>query len=54
MFGWNSAENFTNRIDRIDRIECAQRLPNGSMVIDEIENNSPNGSTFTDSNSGIL
>jgi hypothetical protein len=51
MFGRNSAENFANQIDRL---ECARSLPHGLMVIDQIENISPEGSPFTVSNKGIL
>jgi hypothetical protein len=51
MFGRISAENFANQIDRL---ECARRLPNGLMVIDQIENISPERSLFTVSNKGIL
>jgi hypothetical protein len=51
MFGRNSAENFANRIDRL---ECARSLPNGLMLIEQIENISPDGSLFTVSNKGIL
>jgi hypothetical protein len=47
MFGWNSAENFANQVDRL---ECARSLPNWLMVIDRIENISPEGSLFTVSN----
>src|ERR1035437_6963094 len=49
--GRNSAENFANQIDRL---ECARNLPDGLMVIDQIENIPPEGSPFTVSNKGIL
>jgi hypothetical protein len=51
MFDRNSAENFANQIDRLER---ARSLPDALRLIGQIENISPEGSPFTVSNKGIL
>ena len=51
MLGRDRAENFA---DQVDRLERACSLPDGLMVIDQIENISPEGNPFTVSDKGIL